>query len=201
MTDPIEHGLGVFGGTFNPLHHGHLIAVQEARYRLGLPEVLFVPTARPPHKETPEVSPGRRLEIVRRALEGQERFGVSDVELEREGPSYTVETLEVLGKRYPDRRLVLLTGADELIQFRAWHRWETILERAIVVGMNRPGFDREDVPDVVGGQCRFVEVPSVQISSSTIRRRLRNRDPARWFVPRTVWEYIREHELYGVDER
>lgn len=197
MPDAFPDGLGVFGGTFNPLHHGHLIAAQEARYRLELSEVLFVPTPRPPHKESPDVAPPRRLEMVRRAVEDRESFSVSDVEYRREGPSYTVDTLGVLGEEYPDRKLVLLAGADELIQFRSWHRWETVLERAVVVGMNRPGFDRSEVPGPVREACSFVRVPSVQVSSSRIRRRLREEAPVRSFVPGPVWRYIREHGLYG----
>ncbi len=200
MPETAPNRMGVFGGTFNPLHHGHLIAVQEAAHELGLAGVLFVPAPRPPHRDPPEVKANHRLEMTRRALEGHGVFRVSDVEYRREDPSYTVDTLEVLADEDPDRDLVLLVGADELIQFRSWHRWETVLERAEVVGMNRPGFEREEVPDAVLRRCSFVEVPEVDVSSTRIRRRLRAGDPARSFVPGSVWEYIREHGLYGGDE-
>lgn len=200
MPETAPDRLGVFGGTFNPLHHGHLIAVQEASHQLGLAEVLFVPAPRPPHRDAPGVDPNHRLEMTRRALQDRDAFRVSDVEYHREGPSYTVDTLRALSEDHPDRDLVLLVGADELVQFRSWHRWEAVLERAEVVGMSRPGFERSEVPDPVRGRCFFVETPEVDVSSTRVRRRIREGAPARSFVPRSVWEYIREHGLYGGDE-
>lgn len=188
--------VGWFGGTFNPIHVGHLLAVQEAAHRLDLPRVVFIPTHRPPHKQTPRVSTKHRLQMTRLAVRSNPLFDVSDVETRREGPSYTVQTLEDLDDTYATSRQYFLTGADELIDFKNWHRWEHILERVQMVGMNRPGFPVREVPDPVRDRTRFVEVPSIDVSSSEIRNRVKRSAPVRYFVPDIVHDYIQEHGLY-----
>lgn len=188
--------LGLFGGTFNPIHHGHLIAVQEASHQLDVEDVLYIPTGTPPHKDVPDVDPEHRLEMTRRALEAHDRFSVSTIELEMEGPSYTVETLHRLREKTPARELVFMMGSDELLQFKEWHRWEEILKEFVIVGMTRPGFDLKEIDDPVKERCTFVDIPDVQISSSLIRRRFSNDQPVRYFMPHSVWEYARKHSLY-----
>lgn len=189
--------MGLFGGTFNPIHHGHLIAVQEAAHQLELESVLFIPTGIPPHKETPTVSADHRLAMTRLSLENHRNFSVSTVELDGEEPSYTYDTLTRLRTQHPDRDLVFMTGSDELLQFTDWYEWEALLDEFTIAGMTRPGFDEDKIPDSVKRRSVFAEVPDIQISSSLIRERYANRDPVRFFLPRPVWEYINDHELYS----
>ncbi len=188
--------LGLFGGTFNPVHVGHLVSVQEAAFQLSLSRVVFIPTHRPPHKENPRVSTKHRLRMTRLAVKSNPLFEVSDVETRRDGPSYTVETLDALEGNAPGSERYFLTGADELIDFMEWHRWEQILEKIQLVGMNRPGFPVEEVPKPVRNRTRFVEVPSIDVSSSEIRNRVNRGVPVRYFVTERIHEYIRKHGLY-----
>lgn len=188
--------VGLFGGTFNPIHVGHLLSVQEVAFQLDLPRVVFIPTHRPPHKRTPRVSTSHRLRMTRRAVRSNPLFEVSDVETRRGGPSYTVETLEELEGPLEGSDQFFLTGADELIDFKNWHRWERILEKVQLVGMNRPGFPVDEVPDPVRNRTRFVEVPSVDVSSSGIRERVTKGGPIRYFVTEPVHDYIEKNGLY-----
>lgn len=196
-SEPESPGLGLFGGTFNPIHVGHLLSVQEVADRLDLERVLFIPTHRPPHKDTPEVPTEHRLEMTRRAIQSNDRFEVSDLETELEGPSYSFNTVKDIRSRYPNHALFFLTGADELIDFPSWHRWRELLDMIQLVGMNRPGFPRDQVDEEVRSRTTFVEVPSVDVSSSGIRSRRRQGRPIRYFVPESVWEFITKNDLYS----
>lgn len=189
--------LGLFGGSFNPIHHGHLIAVQEAFQRLDLKTVIFVPTHNPPHKAAPEVSTHHRLFMTELATTENKHFTVSGIELQREGPSYTITTLRSFKHQHPDDKLCLLIGADELAQFQEWKDWNKLLEEFTVVGLKRPGFDRDSITETVLERSQFIQIPEVQISSSMIRERFRNNTPVRYFLPGAVWNYIREHKLYS----
>lgn len=188
--------LGLFGGAFNPIHHGHLIAVQETARQLELERVLFIPTGHPPHKDNPDVDPRDRLEMTRLALEGQNNFEVSPLEVESDGPSYTYETLQHLREEFPESELSFMTGSDELLQFTEWHEWEALLDEFTIVGMTRPGFDEGKVPNTVKERSSFVEIPDVQVSSSMVRERFANGEPVRFFLPRSVWDFITEKGLY-----
>ncbi len=190
--------LGLFGGTFNPIHHGHLIAVQETANKLSLDSTLLVPNHHPPHREEPDVGVEDRARMTELAISGDSSMNLSRIEIERDGPSYTVETVKRVKEKYCPDSLFLLVGADQLLQFREWYRWETILNCCRVVGMSRPGFDRQAVSDDVLGHSKFVEIPEIDISSSIIRSRLRGNEFARYFLPESVRDYIRDNELYGL---
>lgn len=186
--------VGLFGGTFNPIHHGHLIAVQEAAFDLNLDRVCLIPTASPPHKDAPDVSPDHRYEMVERAVHDRNQVKASSIELELDGPSYTINTINALQNK--SDRFFLLIGADELINFTRWHQWSDILDRVNLVALNRPGFDLTSISESLAKQTEFVEIPQIQISSSFIRQRFSQNEPVRSFLPARVYNYILEHNLY-----
>jgi len=194
--------LGVIGGTFDPIHTGHVLLALFAMERLPLDQVLFVPAADPPHKEArPDMAPAEdRWAMVERAIEGFPGFQVSRVELERPGKSYTVDTLRQLRAERPDCALFLIIGEDNVAQMSTWHDPRGILELCTVVAGSRV---------VAGGRADAelarrivpVETPVFQISSTEIRRRLSEGYPVRYLVPEKVEAYIRERGLYGTGER
>jgi nicotinate-nucleotide adenylyltransferase len=195
--------VGVLGGTFNPPHIGHLICAQEAWLQLELDQVLLIPAARPPHKQVEE-EPGaeHRLELCRRAVQGDPQLEVSPVEMDRPGLSYTVDTLELLHSRAPDNELFLIVGGDVAAGLPGWHEPERVLSLARLAVAKRPGTPRDAVDDALaslngGGRADFFRMPRVGISSTLVRRRVRCGEPIRYLVPDAVAEYIEEHRLYG----
>jgi nicotinate-nucleotide adenylyltransferase len=194
--------LGILGGTFNPPHLGHLIGAQEAARELALERVLFVPAAVPPHKPV-ESEPGaaHRLELCRRAVAGDSRFAVSDLELKRPGPSYMVDTLTELRAHAPHDELVLILGGDIAAGLPHWHRAERVLELAAVAVARRRGTTRGAVERALatlegGERAHFFAMPRIGISSTMIRRRVRAGQPIRYLVTEPVREYIEAHGLY-----
>jgi nicotinate-nucleotide adenylyltransferase len=184
--------LGIFGGTFDPPHVGHLVVAQEVHFRLGLDRVLWVPAAIPPHKRDQPITPGElRLELVRAAIAGDERFEASDLELRRGGVSYTVDTLRDLRRDRPDDELFLIVGADQLTELDHWREPDEIRQLATLVGFRREGEDPGEVPGV-----RLVPVPRVDVSSTEVRRRIGAGEPVRYLVPAAVEAVVREAGLY-----
>jgi nicotinate-nucleotide adenylyltransferase len=194
--------LGILGGTFNPPHLGHLVAAQEAYRELELDQVMLIPAGIPPHKPV-EAEPGsqHRLELCRRAIGDDERFRVSDLELRRDGPSYTVDTLNSLSTQAPTNELFLILGGDIAAGLPKWHEPERVLELATVAVAKRPGTAKEAVTKALAGlkggeRARFFEMPSIGISSTMLRRRVQAGQPIRYFVPDGVVDYIETHGLY-----
>ena len=189
--------LGVFGGTFNPPHLAHLIIAETVRDQFGLDRVLWIPASQPPHKDVQGLAPARhRLAMTRQAVEGNAGFAVSEVEMERGGPSYTVDTLGALGRAYPGARLHLLLGGDSLAHFASWRQPDVILERAGLIVYDRPGADASDVPAHVAERVRYAEAPLLLISGTEIRARRRRSASIRYLVTDDVRAYICEHGLY-----
>ena len=170
--------VGILGGTFDPPHIGHLVVTQDALERLELDRLVVVPAGRPPHREA-VLDADTRWELVRRAFESDPRIQVSDIELRREGPSWTVDTLEWAHQELSPEELFLIVGADQLRSFRGWKEPERILSLARLAVMTRPGeeFEETDVPHEV------VEVTRVDLSSTRIRRRLEEGRSIRYMVP------------------
>jgi nicotinate-nucleotide adenylyltransferase len=197
--------LGILGGTFNPPHLAHLVCAQEAHRELGLDRVLLIPAAIPPHKPVEqEPGPEHRLQMCRLAVGDDERFEVSDVELQREGPSYTVDTLALLSHRAPTDELVLILGGDIAAGLPSWHEPERVLELATVAIAKRRGTARDQVERGLaslrgGDRARFFAMPRIGISSTMVRRRVRARQPIRYFVPDQVLDYIEREGLYRTD--
>lgn len=196
--------IAVFGGTFDPIHIGHLAAVQDAADALGFEHVLFVPNARPPHKTELPVSPSvDRVEMVRLSLEANPAFILSLVEFERDGPSYMLDTMRVLRERYDsDHELYFLAGCDALAELHTWHRPQVLLDEFRVVFMDRPTESELSWPAVeqhfpaIRRQVDIVHVAQLQISGEDIRQRVRTGRSIRYHVVPAVEQYIRQRGLY-----
>ena len=195
---------GILGGTFNPPHIGHLIAAQEAHLQLGLDRVVFMPAGIPPHKQRGVEEPGavHRLAMCRHAIGSDPRFEVSAIEIDRPGPSYTVDTLEELNSRAPDTELFLIVGGDIAAGLPEWREPERVLSLATLAVAQREGTDRASIDEALaqvegGGRVRFFEMPMISISSSAIRERVRTGESIRYLVPDAVAAYVDEHGLYG----
>lgn len=194
--------LGVLGGTFDPVHHGHLVAAQEAFYQLALERVLLVPAGSPPHKPSQPITPARhRLRMVELAIGNRPCFGLSRVDVERPGPHYSADTLALLRDEWPDATLFFIVGADSLAEILSWRWPERIAALAELVVVARPAIepdlDRLDAA-LPGMRDRLhrVEMPLLDISSTDLRRRVREGRPITYLVPPEVERYIAEQELY-----
>ena len=180
--------VGVFGGEFDPPHVGHLVIAQEARYRLALDRLLIVPTASPPHRPPSQVPAEIRLRMAEAAFAGEAATAVSRIELDRSGPSYTVDTLELLAG--PGVELFLVLGADQHVAIERWHRPERVRELAQLAVAGRPGVEPPAGADVV------LASPLMDVSSTEIRRRIAAGAPVRHLVPDAALEVIRAEGLY-----
>ncbi|TGN78219.1 nicotinate-nucleotide adenylyltransferase [Streptomyces bauhiniae] len=188
--------LGVMGGTFDPIHHGHLVAASEVAARFQLDEVVFVPTGQPWQKSHRAVSPAedRYLMTVIATAENPQ-FSVSRIDIDRGGPTYTVDTLRDLRALNPDTDLFFITGADALAQLLTWRDSEELFSLAHFVGVTRPGHQLTDAGLPAGG-VSLVEVPALAISSTECRARVAKGDPIWYMVPDGVVRYIDKRELY-----
>ncbi len=199
-----EPGIGVLGGTFDPIHLGHLIVAEYVREKLSLSVVLFVPAGQPWLKEGTQVSAGEhRLEMVRLATGSNPHFEVSTIDLERSGPTYSVDTIVALKEKLGTAtRLYFLAGLDALGGLPSWKEPAALLEMCQVVGLRRPGHTEPDwlsLEGVIPGarqRIQVVDAPLVDISASDIRRRVALGLSIRYLVPEPVERYIREHRLY-----
>lgn len=198
----MSRAVGVLGGAFNPPHVGHLILAQEALSELGLDELVLVPTGSAPHKRIePEPGPELRLELARAAVHGVEGMRATDLEIRREGPSYSYRTLEQLADVQPDSQLTFVMGADVAAGLASWRRPERVLELARVAIAARPGFDREGLAQELRRlgspePPRLLPMPEIGVSSTMIRERVAAGRPVRWLVPDPVAELIAERGLY-----
>ncbi len=198
--------IGVFGGTFDPVHMGHLILAEQCREQVKLDQVLFIPAARPPHKrETPLTRFEQRVEMLELALAGQPAFRVDELEKDRAGPSYTADTLALLKERQAGTNLFLILGADAVFDLPLWYQPHRILELATLVAVPRPGWNApnaEEVRQALGAeaaaQLRYVSctAPLIEISSRDLRKRVAEGRSIRYMTPRAVEAYIQEKKLY-----
>jgi nicotinate-nucleotide adenylyltransferase len=198
--------VGIFGGVFNPPHHGHLVAAQEAYAQLGLDVVVWMPVGDAPHRVV-ENDPGAeaRFEMVELAIAGDERFRASRTELEREGPSYTVDTLRELREREPDDELVLILGGDQALALPTWHEPEEVLAQATLAVFERGSSNRNAIGIKLARlrgaeRVRLLEMPRIDISSTLVRRRAATGKPIRYLVPDKVANFIGARSLYGASE-
>ena len=184
MAGPAER-VGVLGGAFDPPHIGHAVVAQDLVERLVLDRLLVIPAPRPPHRST-ELSADTRLALVRRMFEGVDRIEVSDMEFERSGPSYAIDTLRVLRERHPNAALTMVIGADQLAAIDTWHDYPRLAEHARIAVMRREG-EEPALPDGVGDVPYItVDVTRINLSASTIRHRLRSGDSIRFLVPESI---------------
>ena len=199
-------GLGVIGGSFDPVHVGHLGIAEEARVQFALERVVFVPAARPPHKGGGTgACAADRLEMVRLAIDGNPHFLASDVEMRREGPSYTIDTLEQIQRMYPEAHVYFIVGADSLAELKTWHRAMELAERFDFIIVARPGVARPSKEELAGdftGEIarkldgRFLETAMFDVSGTRIRRRVGQGRSIRYLVPPAVERYILSKGLY-----
>ncbi|MNO91179.1 putative nicotinate-nucleotide adenylyltransferase [compost metagenome] len=214
MSKALSRRIGLFGGTFDPVHIGHLRSALEVAELLELDELRLLPSARPPHRETPQVSAAQRLAMVELAVQGAGPLLVDDRELRRDKPSYTIDTLESLrGELGAQVPLYLLIGWDAFCGLPSWHRWEELLEHCHIVVLQRPDADSE-APEALrdllaarsvadpaalsgaGGQIAFIWQTPLAVSATQIRAVLAQGRSARFLVPDAVLNYIEAHGLY-----
>ncbi len=183
------------GGTFDPIHHGHLVAAEEARWQFRLDEVLFVPAGQPWMKGHREVTSGEhRYRMTVLATDDDPGFSVSRMELDREGPTHTVDTLRALRSERPDADLFFITGADAILDLANWNEPEAALALATFIAATRPGYDLSALEGADG--IEIIDVPALAISSSDIRMRLKEGQPVRYLVPDAVLGFIEKEHVY-----
>jgi nicotinate-nucleotide adenylyltransferase len=187
--------LGVMGGTFDPIHNGHLVAASEVAAAFQLDEVLFVPTGQPWQKGQVSATSDRYL-MTEIATAANPRFKVSTVDIDRDGPTYTVDTLRDLKVAYPDADLFFITGADAVTSIAGWKDTEELWNLAQFVAVTRPGH-KLDLPDAPEGAIKVLEIPALAISSTDIRERVETGKPIWYLVPDGIVQYIAKHGLYG----
>ncbi|WP_227486789.1 nicotinate-nucleotide adenylyltransferase [Nocardioides malaquae] len=191
--------VGVMGGTFDPIHHGHLVAASEVQAWFDLDEVVFVPTGDPWQKADRQVSPAEdRYLMTVIATASNPRFRVSRVDIDRDGPTYTIDTLRDLSAQMPDAQLYFITGADALAEIFTWRDASELFELAQFVGCTRPGYDMDEatLAAIPSERVTMVEIPALAISSTDCRLRTARGEPVWYLVPDGVVQYIAKHHLY-----
>jgi nicotinate-nucleotide adenylyltransferase len=196
LTD--KRRIGVMGGTFDPIHNGHLVAASEVASAFNLDEVIFVPTGSPYQKEN--VTPGEhRYLMTVIATASNPRFKVSRIDIDREGPTYTVDTLSDMQKLYPDADLVFISGADAIAQISTWKDSDQLWPLAHFVAVSRPGHQMT-IPVAPEGAISILEIPALAISSTDIRARAQTGKPVWYLVSDGVVQYIAKNKLYGQND-
>lgn len=211
MTAPALYGL--FGGTFNPIHNGHLCTVRSVNQQVGFAGISVIPAAIPPHKTAPTVSAQHRLQMVRLALADEPHFQVDDFEIRQHQTSYSLHTIRYFRQQLPQHRLCLILGMDALIGFTSWYQWQQILSLCHLVVMHRPGFPTPmvEVPwwqqvqsahalrQYPAGRILVVDNEQVNISSTEIREKVKMHQAIDPYVPKAVLNYIQQNHLYQYD--
>jgi nicotinate-nucleotide adenylyltransferase len=195
--------VGVIGGTFDPIHYGHLAAAEEARVKVELEKVVFVVAGLPPHKLDEEVTPvEHRLAMVELGIQSNPYFELSRVDVDRPGPSYTVDTMSILQERFGEEtELFFVMGLDSLVELPTWHEPHRLVRLCRLIAVSRPGFDvdlagLESAVPGLSSRLETIDMPEVDISSTDLQRRVRVGLPIKYQVPEHVERYIQEHQLY-----
>ena len=206
MESLFEHkNIGIMGGTFDPIHQGHLVAAEWVKSCLYIDEVIFIPTGRPVHKRNWEVTNGdNRLKMVRLAVEGNPTFSVSDMEVIREGLTYTFDTIKMLKEKYgSETKIRFIVGADSLVDIHWWHKAAELFRMMSIIVVTRPGFlnsdfflEKERLEKEMGADIQLVEIPDMGMSSTMIRSRVKNKLSIKYLVPDKVLDFIIEKGLY-----
>ena len=212
--------IGIFGGTFNPIHAGHVKAAVEVQRIFALDKVLLIPSYIPPHKETPDIAPPRcRLQMVKLAVASYPQFMPSSVEIDAKGRSYSVLTLSKLKRRYPDALMFFILGMDAFLEIRTWRDYKKVLEQCHFIVISRPGYELKDAKNVLGEEYAdriirvsnspeldqnlrqgskifLLSIPSLDVASKVIRKKIKKGESISNLVDRSVEEYIRSNALY-----
>jgi nicotinate-nucleotide adenylyltransferase len=185
--------IGILGGTFNPIHLGHLILAQEVMEKLNLEKIIFVPAYLPPHKDNSDIAPALdRFKMVKLAIKGNKRFSVSDIEIKRKGRSYTIDTVKEFKKLYPNDELYFIIGSDLLNYLDSWKDLDEILKLINFVVATRPGYPLEKIP----AHIFRIDIRAIDISGFEIRQAIKNKKSFRYLVPEPVYRYINKRGLY-----
>ena len=197
--------IGVMGGTFDPIHYGHLVAAEEARAEFGLDKVIFIPAGRPPHKQLHSITdPEHRYLMTALAVSSNPGFEVSRIEVEKDELTYTFDTVKDLLSIYGENTTIyFITGADAVLELLTWYKIDELLTLCKFIAVTRPGFDRRDLEQKIGeisskygGEIICIEVPLLDISSTDIRKRFRKGKSIKYLLPEAVEKYIVENGLY-----
>lgn len=197
--------IGIMGGTFNPIHFGHLFLAENAYEQLGLDKILFMPSKNPPHKEKPDmITEKQRLDMITLAIRNNPHFEVSTFELDRDGMTYTADTLTLLTKQNPDTQYYFIVGADSLFYMQQWWKPQIIFDLCIVVAASRDHADMEQLKTqadalnrIFHGRIELIDMPTIQIASAAIRERISRHKSVRYYLPDDVNRYITENQLYA----
>lgn len=200
---------GIMGGTFNPIHIAHISMAEAAYKQVGLDKVIFMPSKNPPHKQDISIIPEKhRKAMIKLAISDIPYFEYSDLEFEREGITYSANTLEVLCELYPENRYYFIMGGDSFFQIETWYMPEKIMELATLLAISRNGSDREKMfayarvlKEKYNAKIMFVDMPRMDISSSGIRKLISSGGNATRYLPNTVWEYIKDNRCYMKKEK
>jgi len=192
--------IGILGGTFNPVHIGHLILAEEVREKLNLDKVIFVPTYLPPHKDNSDIaSANARLDMVKIAIKGNRYFLASDIEIKRDGRSYTIDTLKEFKSIYPQDDLYFIIGSDLLKYLDDWKDWDEIVKMVKFIVATRPGFPLEEISTYIASRhtgASTVAIRAVDVSGFEIRKAIKENKSFRYLVPEGVFKYIDKKRLY-----
>ncbi len=185
--------IGILGGTFNPVHIGHLILAEEVREKSGLNKVVFVPAYLPPHKNNSDIAPAEdRYRMIKTAVRGNKHFFVSDTEIKRQGKSYTIDTVRGFKELYPKAELYFITGSDMLKYLDDWKDLPEIIKLVKFVVATRPGYPLESIPSYIS----TISIRAVDVSAFEIRQAIKEDKSFRYLVPETVRKYIVKNKLY-----
>ncbi len=203
--------IGIFGGTFDPIHYGHLRAALEVKEIFGLTEVRLIPSSQPPHREQPAATSQMRLHMLELAIKNQPGLMIDTRELNRHGASYMVDTLKSLRQEFPIEPLLLFIGSDAFNHLKTWHQWQHLFDFAHIVVLTRPGFEIQNLDDFfkarlairrselahnIAGKLYFQQITQLDISATAIRNMIAKQQNPGFLLPDTVITYIRQHRLY-----
>ncbi len=197
--------IGIMGGTFNPIHFGHLFLAENAYEQLCLDRVLFIPSKNPPHKDKPEdITEQQRVDMIRLAIKGNPHFELSTIELERDGMTYTADTMSILKMQNPDTDYYFIVGADSLFMMHKWYQPQVIFDSCTIAAANRDHGDQEALAKQVellkqqfNANIILLNMPTMQVSSCDIRERVAERKSVRYYLPGEVLDYIEIQRLYS----
>ncbi len=199
MSKMEKKRIGLFGGTFNPIHCGHVKAAESVQNMFSFDRILFIPSYLPPHKESVDVaSAAHRLKMVELALASFDRFFPSSVEIDARGTSYSILTLNKIKEMFPQTEVFFLLGIDAFLEIETWKDYEDVLEQCSFVVMSRPGFRLSEAKDILTEKYKIylLSINTLDISSSEVRERIRKNQPIEGLVPENVENYIKEKRLY-----
>ena len=196
-----KQAIGIMGGTFDPIHNGHLLTAECAAYKYNLEKVIFVPSGNPPHKTEQKITNAEdRYLMATLATISNSKFSVSKIEIKREGLSYTIDTVREFKKMYPDHKLFFITGTDAIMEIFDWKSPRNLLQEADFIAASRPGYSLGDIKEKITGtykeEIHLLKIPGLAISSTNIRQRVREGRPIKYQLPESVENYIKQKNLY-----